>query len=928
MKYVPFLLLLFVALKLHGQAGNYFLSHYSPNKDRVDNVCFDMVQTGDGIMYFATQRGVMQFDGLDWNLIPGTGAVYSLQMIDDRIYWSGAVGYGIIADDSKGLPQIVNLSKEVKDVFQTIALKEKTFFVNQNTIFVLPHGQQQATALHNTNATGSFTGIFELFGILFVNTENGIYKIQNNQLVPSALALPAGVPVSFSTHFGNTYLIGLADNRVFLCGENLRPRVLKLEDEAYANASVIVSGRWVNQDMFALGTLRGGLIFVHAATGKTQEIINYATGLPDNEVFALMSDRNQCIWAAHEYGFTRVAPYLPFRSFGHYPGLQGNLLCALSFEDDVYVGTSLGLYKLQKEEVYDEKIFYVEQTTPKKEPARTVAAHKPEVTKTQPPQESAPVQNQQPPAETASKSQGFWRFLKKKKTQQPAATTTQPAQPTENKPDEQKPEVAAAQPTREPDIQKLKKTQKVLRSSQFIYKKVNGINAKITQLLEANGKLIAAGLGGTFEVSGLQATAILSEPTRFAFASKAGTLFISTYGDKVHTLRYDVDEWRARYFLDNLHDQINFIFEGSRNDLWFCALDNVYRLDMTDGKPKNIETLEIDNENFEDYVGIPWNNEVLLANPHGFLHFDSRKKAFAPIDSLQHKEALSYFADGDHVFYRDIHNWKWLGQTPKQTNLNLLNLFRNLRFIKSDQDPENLWIITGNNELYKFYGERFTPYERGYPVILKSVRNGEARIGANNKLTFDQDQSSLVFDIVQPDYLASKSIEYRYHVKGLDETWTEWSSTNNTVNFPYIPAGDYELVVQSRDIFGKTQDLSAVSFEILPPYWQRPWFYLLEFVFFASLVMLSFRLSTRYRIISRILTLLTIIMLIQLIQTVVGDAIGSKDSPVTDFFVQVFVAFLVLPVEGFLRNLMLRSLDSPNRLNRFLNRRSNTVEQE
>jgi hypothetical protein len=74
--------------------------------------------------------------------------------------------------------------------------------------------------------------------------------------------------------------------------------------------------------------------------------------------------------------------------------------------------------------------------------------------------------------------------------------------------------------------------------------------------------------------------------------------------------------------------------------------------------------------------------------------------------------------------------------------------------------------------------------------------------------------------------------------------------------------------------------------------------------------------------------LLTIIMLIQLLQTTVGGAIGSKESPVMDFFVQVFVAFLVLPVEGVLRNFMLRSLDSPNRLHRFINRRSNTVEQQ
>jgi hypothetical protein len=37
-----------------------------------------------------------------------------------------------------------------------------------------------------------------------------------------------------------------------------------------------------------------------------------------------------------------------------------------------------------------------------------------------------------------------------------------------------------------------------------------------------------------------------------------------------------------------------------------------------------------------------------------------------------------------------------------------------------------------------------------------------------------------------------------------------------------------------------------------------------------------------------------------------------------DFFVQVLVAFMILPVEGYLRNLMLRSLDSHSGLYKFL----------
>jgi hypothetical protein len=122
--------------------------------------------------------------------------------------------------------------------------------------------------------------------------------------------------------------------------------------------------------------------------------------------------------------------------------------------------------------------------------------------------------------------------------------------------------------------------------------------------------------------------------------------------------------------------------------------------------------------------------------------------------------------------------------------------------------------------------------------------------------------------------------------------------------------------------------MDAVSFEVLPPYWKRTWFYALEFLLFASLVVLSFRLSTRYHVISRLLSLLTIILLIQFIQTVIGETFETRASPVMDFFIQVLVAVLILPVEGYLRNLLLQSVEPGSILHRLIPTKENTGPEE
>src|ERR1700741_1626741 len=92
------ILLTCCALTLWGQAGNYFLSHYSPSEERFDYVCFDMGQDSKGVMYFATKAGILEFDGRDWDLLPGLSAVYSIEVnAAGEIYWAGAKGFGKIS---------------------------------------------------------------------------------------------------------------------------------------------------------------------------------------------------------------------------------------------------------------------------------------------------------------------------------------------------------------------------------------------------------------------------------------------------------------------------------------------------------------------------------------------------------------------------------------------------------------------------------------------------------------------------------------------------------------------------------------------------------------------------------------------------------------------------------------------------------------
>lgn len=894
MRYLLFAKLLLLSTTLLAQTGNFFLSHYAPVTERFDNVCFDMVQDERGILYFATNDGIQQFDGKEWELLSGKGAVYSVTTAKDGdIYWSGSVGYGKIVPDANGRDSLLVLSNNVSDVFQSVAVGDQIYFVNDQFVYVVSPGSAQATTIESTSLAGAFTGVFDLYQQAYVTTESGnIFKLDNNNLTQATLSLPEGVDVLTTATLNDDYVILASNNRLYACTQSLALKEVVLQDQQYADASVIVNVAWVNSQLIALGTLRGGVIFANPISGRTQEITNYTTGLPDNEVFAIMSDNNQSIWVAHDYGFTRIAPYLPFRSFSHYPGIQGNLLCALSYKNGVFVGTSLGLFKLVKEDVYDELISYVDiEIKPKPVKGKQTPAVVVE----------KPVPEKQ--AEPESKKRRFFDFLRKKKTEKP-----EEKKPTEEKPAEKQTETKAAEV--KPQYRREKKVERVLRFSQYGFQRVAGIDAKVTQLIEFEGKLIAAGLGGVYEVSETASRVVTNEPVRFVFGYETQSLLLaSTYEDELLALGQVSNGWQPSSIFKDLDDQINYIFEGKENELWLNALDKVYRLEIDSQEVKNIQTLSIANANLDETVGISWRDKIIFTNANGFFQFNRESNEIVRMDTLPRPR--TYFATGGNLWYRDSHRWNIIGTLNEQSNLQLLNLFSDLRFISSDQTPDNLWLVTRKNELYKFYGEKITPYERGYPVYLKAIVSGEKRVRFSNDIEIGENDGALLFGVVQPDYTGLEAIEYRFMLSGLGQEWSDWSTENNSFDFPYLPPGRYNLQVQSRNIFGKVADMKPVSFQVLPPYWQRSWFYALEFFVFAGLVILSYRLSTRYRFISRLLMLITIILLIEFIQTVAGATFASKESPVMDFFIQVGVALVILPIESYLRNLMLRSIGSP-----------------
>ena len=873
----------FVSRILDAQPGHYFLSHYKPGNDNISNVSYDIHQSRSGILYFANQKGVLQFDGRNWNLVQLRGAVYTLtSSSDDQIFAGGTSGFGRIGLNGQNHLAYLPLSDSLpnaKNIFVSLAQDSVIYFLNEQSLFQFDMAKAKASVILSAEPSdGSFTGLFQLTSGTYVSTETGgLKKLLNRSLQNVDIDGLQQKQLIFSelSPDGKKDLIATDDNRFFIKIKGVPLREFKPRDSLYLTTSVVVNATWVNDRMVAIGTLRGGVVFVDVESDDTYEISNYYAGLPDNEIYAVYTDRHKGVWVAHDYGFSRIAPFLPFRTYNHYKGLQGNLLCVLSNADQVYVGTTLGLFRLSREEIYEDEVYSVTKTITSTTPGRI--------------KQTEVVQDRK-----KSKPGLFGIFKKKKEMDEISAEIQRTAAKTTKK------------------TIKQTKTRRVLKGIEYLYKPVEGITGKVDQLVMVEKKLICSGVGGVFEVTGLQSTPISPEPIRTVFYSKnLRQLLLCTYDDQIQSFQSGEKTWKSVEFPDTLSTYADYMFEDNLQNLWICGHDRAIKIGIEDREILDAETIPLPHSSVDRTVGLAYGDEVYLTQNGEFYHYASFKNEFVRYDSLPGPKR--YFASSGVFWFFDGHKWRTVDK-KKQGSIKTewLSLFPDIRFLTPDQPGKSLWVITSSNELYRFSGDQDQLNENLNPLFLKEVRNQQVKIAPQNSWKVDESESAMTLEFIQPEYVGEQAVEYRYMVHGLHTQWSDWSTINNVINFTFLPPGEYRVLIQSKDLFDKITELNSIHFDVVPPYWKRPWFYALEFLFFGSLVVLSLRLnvsSSRYRYLSRFLSALTVVMLIQFIQTIASANISLKSTPVADFFIQVFIALLVLPVEEFLRNRMVKAAE-------------------
>ncbi len=845
----------------NAQNGDFFLTHYSHKSENIDNVNFDIAQDNKGVICIANRIGVLRFDGRSWDHTITPAAIFSLAFNteDNTLYMGGLNGIGkLIRDKNNDLvyQSLLDSTKQVDNIFSMLLNNGFLYGINSESVirYSLADGTFKKI---KSNYSGELYKLFQMAGKVYVSTEkSGLQLVGKDEIEVAAIKVFDQLNVEFISKHPNKdeYLIGLVNNTLKVYENNKIVNLDIKDDDEYLQNSEIIDGIWINDTLSTVATLKGGVIFINHRTKSIEQVVNYQSGLPDNEVFAFSRDSNGGIWVAHSAGFTRISPSLPFRSFNKYPGLEGNILSVINHNDSLYVGTSLGLFYLQKVKNYED-VSYLER----------------KVVKT----------TQEVKAEP-KKSKGLFGFLKKDNADPPKKTETTSKTVYKSR------------------------TKRELKAITYQYTRVKGITSKVFHFMSYGDQLFCGGLDGLYLIEGIQAIPISKEPIHtFTIAKKSNKIITATYSNQIKTFQLNTKEHEDINLFGDFRDQIQYIFEDSNGRIWLCSTDEIYYVTISNNEIINTDNYKINNPYYFNTFGAEKDGKNLFVNESGIFSIDPATRKISNVDSTGSLKYLNG-ANGE-VWVFGGEEWTQLAEAKGSNKLNLLSVFKNISYISSDPN-QNHWVVTAHNDLYKLT-ESEEDLIHPYNLYLKWIKTGDRTLLPQQGLRFDQENSSLLFEYAQPEFSGILDIKYQYKLEGLSEEWSDWSGNYNIVNFPYLPDGKYKLKMRSKNILGVVSEIEPLSFEVVPPYWKRPWFYAFEFSAMALLLFISVRLKKlgfKYRLLSRLLALITLIIIIEFIQTVAENEFGDESSPVLDFMIQVSMAVIILPVESLIRKFIFK----------------------
>ena len=328
--------------------GTPLMRHYNRADFDAGRQTWMIGQGNNGMMYFANNDGLLEFDGTYWNIypLPNQTIVRCISIAsDDRIYAGGFNEFGYYAPDSSGGMAFHSLrdrlpegEEDFGDIWKVHLTPFGIIFQSFTRLFILENEQVQVIP-----APDEFHFSFYVKGDLYVvDREKGLMRLAFGNLFPVVgTESLRGKEIWGILALDDHLLMATSGDGIFRYDggrlETWAPETSRLLGE-YKVFCMEPAG----EDAIAFGTIQNGLVITDLE-GKVIQSINREQGLQNNTVLSLGSDGFGNLWMGLDNGIDYLEINSPLSLLSYQHGLNSGY-AALIADGILYLGTNQGVY--------------------------------------------------------------------------------------------------------------------------------------------------------------------------------------------------------------------------------------------------------------------------------------------------------------------------------------------------------------------------------------------------------------------------------------------------------------------------------------------------------------------------------------------------------------------------------------------------------
>jgi len=349
-------IILFQVISVKGQLLRYGLPGMR-NFQRSEYNCgtqnWAVAQAPNGMIYFANNEGLLEFDGQHWTAYRDLPLFYRSLCIDKkRIYIGSFNEIGYYEANETGQLKYHSLRKLVKnnlsDIDEIWRIHKTSYgivFQSFKGIFIYD-GHTIQTVLPRSK----FHFSYYVNGILWVYDEDeGLMQYREGKLkrIPDGNFFAGTEVWTILPVNDDQIIIGTAKKGLFFY-DGVKVVPWNTPVNALLKQNQIFSGALIQDKYYAFGTIQNGLI-ISDRSGKPVMEMNKVRGLQNNTILSMCSDNEGSIWLGLDNGISMVDFNSPVTFVQNYFDL-GTGYASVKFNNKFYLGTNQGLFVINWDE--------------------------------------------------------------------------------------------------------------------------------------------------------------------------------------------------------------------------------------------------------------------------------------------------------------------------------------------------------------------------------------------------------------------------------------------------------------------------------------------------------------------------------------------------------------------------------------------------